>query len=309
MKRLTLLLILSLGLAACAGSSDSSTDELMTPDRSSVGADDQGGEAGPDTAASKEIAVNFDLIDDRKVIRRASLTLHASDTRAAYEEIVRMTESIGGFVSNAEVFPSDDEGQPQVSITVRLPAEQLNATMTAIKDSVDEVVTESQGAQDVTEQFVDLEARLINLEALEVELRALLAEVRQQPEADPEKILTVFNELASVRGQIEQIQGQINYLSDLTALATLDVYVTQTPSAVPIVENPWAPADVAKDALRGLVTSLQAIADWAISFAISTLPVLLIALGIPLTVGYYLYRRIRGIGDRGGPAAPSPAES
>ena len=52
----------------------------------------------------------------------------------------------------------------------------------------------------MTDQFIDLEARLTNLEALEVELRALLAEVRQQRDADPDKLLRVYNEIAGVRG-------------------------------------------------------------------------------------------------------------
>jgi len=107
------------------------------------------------------------------------------------------------------------------------------------------------------------------------------------------KLLTVFNELSSVRGQIEQIQGQINYLTDLTAMATLEVYVSQTPIAVPIVASAWAPAEAAKDALRSLVTALQGLADWSINFVLFTLPVLLLILGIPGAVGLYFYRRFR----------------
>ena len=98
--------------------------------------------------------VQFDVVDNRQVIRRASLQLHASDTRAAFDEIIRLTEIAGGFVANANVFPfQSEDAQPEVSITVRIPAGQLNSTMNAIKKSVDEVVSESQSAQDVTEQF------------------------------------------------------------------------------------------------------------------------------------------------------------
>ena len=250
------------------------------------------------------------MVVDRKVIRQASLQLHASDTRATFDEIVRLTESVGGFVANANVFPFEGEdAQPDVSMTLRIPAGQLTSVMTTIKGSVDEVVAESQSAQDVTEQFVDLEARLRNLEALEVEIRALLEDVRKQPDADPVKLLTVFNELFSVRGQIEQIQGQINYLSDLTAMATLDVQVSQTPLDVPIVASAWAPAEAAKDALRSLVTALQGIANWAISFALFTLPVLLLTLSIPATLGFFVYRRIKNRRGVGGPQTPAPAGS
>ena len=310
MKRLAVLLALGLVLAACAAG-----DESEAFDGEGSGTIFSEDVAGTDVASlAAEAPANFDVrldvVADRKVIRRASLQLHASDTRATFDEIVRLTESVGGFVANANVFPFEGEdAQPDVSMTLRIPADQLTSVMTTIKGSVDEVVAESQGAEDVTEQFVDLEARLTNLTALEVELRALLEEVRQQPNADPVKLLTVFNELSSVRGQIEQIQGQINYLSDLTAMATLEVQVSQTPITVPIVASAWAPAEAATDALRSLVTALQGIANWAISFALFTLPVLLLIVGIPATLGFFVYRRIKIRRGVGGPPAPAPAGS
>ena len=298
MKRLAALLALGLVLSACAGGNDSGGLEEFYSAPESGGDDapllraDSGDGESPEALTNLDI--KFDVVENRRVIRQANLQLHASDTRATFDEVIRLTESVGGFVSNANVFPFEgDDAQPDVSMTLRIPADQLTAIMTTIKDSVDEVVAESQGARDVTEQFVDLEARLRNFEALEIELRALLEEVRSQPDADPVKLLTVFNELSSVRGQIEQIQGQINYLTDLTAMATLEVYVSQTPIAVPIVASAWAPAEAAKDALRNLVTALQGIADWSINFVLFTLPVLLLILGIPGAVGLYVYRRVK----------------
>jgi len=298
MKRLAALLALGLVLSACTGGNDSGGLEEFYSAPESGGDDarllraDSGDGESPEALTNLDI--KFDVVENRRVIRQANLQLHASDTRAAFDEIIRLIESVGGFVSSANVFPFEgDDAQPDVSMTLRIPADHLTAVMTTIKDSVDEVVAESQGARDVTEQFVDLEARLRNFEALEIELRALLEEVRSQPDADPVKLLTVFNELSSVRGQIEQIQGQINYLTDLTAMATLEVYVSQTPIAVPIVASAWAPAEAAKDALRSLVTALQGLADWSINFVLFTLPVLLLILGIPGAVGLYFYRRFR----------------
>ena len=311
MKRLAVLLALGLVIAACSAADDSGAFGETALSGAATGTVPA---SIDDESFAEEAPANFDVrldvVVDRKVIRQASLQLHASDTRATFDEIVRLTESVGGFVANANVFPFEGEdAQPDVSMTLRIPAGQLTSVMTTIKDSVDEVVAESQSAQDVTEQFVDLEARLRNLEALEVELRALLEDVRKQPDADPVKLLTVFNELFSVRGQIEQIQGQINYLSDLTAMATLDVQVSQTPIDIPIVASAWAPAEAAKDALRSLVTALQGIANWAISFALFTLPVLLLTLGIPATLGFFLYRRIKNRRGVGGPQTPAPAGS
>lgn len=299
MRRVTVFLALGVLLAAC-GSQFSSGEATSVGESNFSGGlfaygDSEAPSGDPETARNatgESMDVNLQIADDRRVIRNARLQLHATDTRDTFDEIVALTASLGGFVANAEVSPEarEDVG-PSVSVTLRIPAASLDSAMQAIKELADEVVFETQNAQDVSEQFVDLEARLANLEAFEAELRALLEEVRRQPDADPDKLLRVFNELSGVRGQIEQLQGQLNYLSDLTAMATLSVGVSQTPAAVPIVKEAWAPAEAVRDAARNLITALQTIANWVISFVIYTLPVLLLVLVVPVSIGIYAYRR------------------
>jgi hypothetical protein len=290
------MLALGLTLAACSGDGGGESVGEESVGTTIAASTDAAGEpayfGNGEPGEEGDLEVDFETAGERRVVRQASLQLHASDTRAAFDEIVAVVESVGGFVADANVFPvADDDDQPTVSLRLRVPADQLNSTMAAVKDSVDEVVSETQGAQDVNEEFVDLEARLTNLEALEVELRALLQEVRMQDNADPEKILRVFNEVSSVRGQIEQIQGRLNYLSDLTSLATLEIGITQTPSGVPIVAEPWSAAEASRGALRSLVAGLQGAADWAISFALFALPMLIITLGPLVVIGVFAYRR------------------
>jgi hypothetical protein len=295
MRRLALILAMGVAIAACNGGGEAAdttfaADGLMEPgatEATSAAEEASAGEGGEGA-----IAVDLEVAQDRKVIRQAQLQLEADDTRAAIDRIIALGEGAGGFVADAVVHPVEGEqDQPSANITLRIPASELTEVMTAIKGSVEKVISESQGAQDVTDQFIDLEARLTNLETLEVELRALLAEVRQQPEADPDKLLRVYNEISLVRGQIEEIQGQLNYLDDVVDLATLTIGLTPTPAVVPIVEDTWEPVEVARDALRNLVTGLQGLADWGIHFALFTLPMLLLVLGVPALIGFTGYRQ------------------
>ena len=306
MKKFALILALGLAVAACGGE-----DAAVTSDEVSPGLD--GGNAvipqsmttvAAATESPDDVAYDANTVaTDRQVIHNASLELQADNTRTAFDKIVKLVEGVGGFVSSATVEPTDIEtDQPVVNMVLRVPADELSGVLTEIKASVDIVLTESQNAEDVTAQFVDLEARLHNLQALETELVALLAEVRKQPEADPAKLLEVFNEVSRVRGEIEQLQGQLNYLNDVVAMATLSVYLAPTPAAVPIVEDTWAPLDVARDSLRNLVSGLQDIGEWGINFALYTLPLLLLTVAIPLLILFLLYRRWK----KRRPARPEP---
>ncbi len=292
----------SLLLAACG----SGGADLVEPAGGVFGYSNQGGRdvsaAGEDGSETPEAPGSEDA-DGRKVIRTARLELNADDTRSAYRAIGEIVERSGGFIARAEVGRVEsEEAQPTITMTVRVPSNRLSGILDEIKGVATRVVTESQNSQDVSEQFVDLEARLTNLEALETELRALLAEVRAQPDADPEKLLRVFNELASVRGQIEQIEGQLQHLSELTDLASVEIAVTQTPAVAPIVDQPWAPAEAFRSAARSLVQAFQGLADGLITFAVFILPVVL-AIGIvPAAIGWWLWRRYRRR-----PAAATPA--
>lgn len=314
MRRLALILAMGLAIAACSGvegaSDTTAGGELADQGRFASGDDTvttAGAEGAPSAEGDGAIAVDLEIAQDRKVIRQAQLQLEADDTRAALDRIIALGEAAGGFVADAIVHPVEGEqDQPSANITLRIPASELTAVMTAIKGSVEKVVSESQGAQDVTDQFIDLEARLTNLEALEVELRALLTEVRQQPEADPDKLLRVYNEIAVVRGQIEQIQGQLDYLDDVVDLATLTIGLMPTPAVVPIVEDTWEPVEVARDALRSLVGGLQTVANWGIHFAIYTLPMLLVLVGVPALIGFTIYRQWK---RRRPPAPPAAVPS
>ena len=111
--------------------------------------------------------------------------LEAADTRAAYDEIVFVVQTSGGFLSASQVGEQIEDEQPSTNLTVRVPTDELTATLAGIRQVADRGVTEALQSQDVTEQFVDIEAQLRNLYALETELLALLAELRDNPNADP----------------------------------------------------------------------------------------------------------------------------
>ncbi len=311
--------VFGLLLAACS-SSDSASETFMEigsglDSGGEVVFNDDGTEQVPvdeeRLASSQTVNLDIAVSADRKVIRNVSLQLEADDTRATYDEIVRIAEAAGGFVGSAEVSPVGEDLPPHVFVTVRLPSANLTDALAKIKDTANEVISESQGAQDVTESFIDLEAQLANLTILETELRALLTDVRAQPDADPEKLLRVFSEISNTRGQIEQIQGQLNYLNDAVDLATVNISIDPTPAAIPIVEEGWAPAETARDASRELVAGLQSFADWMITFTIAVLPLLLLFLVIPglvVFVAYRFWKNRKPNRPAGGTPEPLPSE-
>ena len=240
---------------------------------------------------------------DRKVIYDAAMQLEDAETRATFERLTALVQGSGGFVAAATVQEVEEEDQqPIISMTVRIPADRLTATLTAIRQEADRVVSESLSSQDVTEEFVDIEAQLRNLRALETELLALLAELRDNTDADPSKLLQVFDQIRQTRGEIERLEGRKQLLQNLVAMATLEIGISPTLASAPIVGEPaWEPLTVAKGALRDTVQALQAVADFLIRFVLNVLPILVITIGPFAAAGWFFWRRWR----RGTVAVPT----
>jgi hypothetical protein len=281
-------------LAACANATQGETARTVTTiaaaetTTTAAEARGEGDETGGQTVGIPSTA-------DRKVIYDGQIRLQAKETREVFDAVTMLVEGSGGFIASTHVGEvSGEDVQPVINFTVRLPADQLTATLSGIRGLADKVVSESLQSQDVTDQFVDIEAQLTNLRALEEELRILLTELRDNNNADPSKLLQVFEQIRVTRGEIESLEGRRQLLSNLVALATLQVSVEPLPAAAPIIPEPeWEPLTVAKAALTDTVKALQAVAEFGIRFLLNILPVLLIIVGPLAVLARLVWKRLR----------------
>ena len=152
---------------------------------------------------------------DRQIISQGSLSVEVEDVAGAVAQVRTIAETRGGFVS--QLATTGTPGRQRSDLTVRVPQGEFFDTLESIK-RLGKVWSENAGSEDVTEQFIDLEARLRSALREEQSLLSLLER------ADTvSNILTIERELARVRSEIERLQGQINYLSRRVDLATISV--------------------------------------------------------------------------------------
>lgn len=152
---------------------------------------------------------------DRQIISQGSLSVEVEDVAGAVAQVRTIAETRGGFVS--QLATSGTPGRQRSDLTVRVPQGEFFDTLESIK-RLGKVWSENAGSEDVTEQFIDLEARLRSALREEQSLLSLLER------ADTvSNVLTIERELSRVRSEIERLQGQINYLSRRVDLATISV--------------------------------------------------------------------------------------
>ena len=155
------------------------------------------------------------------------------------------------------------------------------------------VLDEATSGQDVTDEYVDLQSRLTNLEATRDRIRAFLDEAK-----DVEDALDVNRELATVEGQIEQVQGRMNYLFDRAAYSTVTIQIdpelpkvapTLTPTPTPTPRPPWQPAQSIRQAGNTLGSILRTLGEATIWFIIVVAPLL----APPALIVWVIQRRIK----------------
>lgn len=234
-------------------------DESEAPELSA-----QGGEGAADAAASDSLpeadgspAVDPQLqgLLDRKIIQSSSVDIEVKEVGRDFQEIIRIAETAGGFVASSSFSNLDD--QQVADLTIRVPGDRYQAVLAQIRD-MGKVTQESSDANDVTEEYTDLQARLRTLEATERRYLELLGRADEISD-----ILLVQDRLDAVRGEIEQVQGRINLLEHLTDLATITVHLRPLALAAeaPVEAGGLHPLEAATsawerslDALRGLAT-------------------------------------------------------
>lgn len=226
--------------------------------------------------------------DMQRIIKTGALTLRVQDTPKAVTDAQTIVSGRHGYVESSSM--TDPGAGPRTAyLTLRVPADAFDATVQDLKAMAVVVLSESVHGQDVTSEFVDLEADLRNAQAEEASYLQIM-----QRAGKIDEVLQVARALADVRGRIERLEGRKRYLENQTDLATVSLTLTEE-TRVEVPGRTWKPLEVLRDAVRQLVESLQNLVDFLIRAIIGIvgllLPILLIVAFV-LWIGWKIVKAI-----------------
>ncbi|MDQ5875176.1 MAG: DUF4349 domain-containing protein, partial [Actinomycetota bacterium] len=200
------------------------------------------------------------------------LTVGEDGFSEATQDAVALAGRYSGFVLSTSIEGRDSRSG---TLVIRVPSDRFEEFVNEVKD-LGEVRSESISGQDVTQEFVDLEARLRNLRAQEAVLLRLFDKATTVAAT-----IRVQSELGRVQLESEQLRGRLRYLEDQTSLATLSISVAEK-GAAPATRGTLTKAwDRALEGALGVVAAV-------IVGAGTLLPVLLLIL-----VGVAIFRQVR----------------
>jgi len=166
----------------------------------------------------------------RRIIRTAELSVETDAPEVAASKVSALADAKGGFVVSSDTSRStDSDGAESVLTTVvfRVPVAAFDDTLVAVRALGTRVSNEKVTGQDVTEEYVDLEARIRAQRAVEEQYLSVLKEAKAIPD-----ILAVQQKLGEVRTEIERAEGRRRFLESQTSLSTITVHVARHIAAV-----------------------------------------------------------------------------
>lgn len=278
----------SSGVASVAPLSTESYDAAAPPTEMPLGG--QGDVARDEAVSSSEKSVSG-TTPEPMMVKTATMEVRVEDVPAAVDEIKLAVKRFGAQVSDYSVssgavgMPIDARAEfadPTTAfVTIRVPSDKLEALQAKVAD-VGDVITESSNASDVTQQYVDMAARLKNLKAEEARLRDFLTKTEKVSE-----LLQVESELSRVRGEIESMQAQLDYLSRQVEMSTLTVSLSEPGAVVRPEGIDWG----FREALTRGVQGAAAVLTFLITVTIALAPLALIVVAITWGVRAILRRR------------------
>jgi len=260
---------LSSSVAAPSGGAAAGGDVAFLANSSPTAGD----QASAPAASTEATGVASSVLDSRKIIRSAYLRIEAKEVLDALNTATRLSDQVGGYVVSSRTWHVDN--LPYATLSFAVPVERFEEALTQTR-SLGDVQDENVSSQDVTSQFVDLEARIVNLEATAARIRTFLDETKNVAEA-----LNVNRELSTVESELEVLKGQRNALGQQTAFSTVNIDFVPVPLVVTTEEvletvQTWSPLLTFNAALDVLLALARIGLDMFIWVLTLGLPLLLI---------------------------------
>lgn len=230
-------------------------------------------------------AVQGASLVDRKLTQNGYLSLIVNRVEDAIESLTSIADTLGGNVDSVRFINAERNSDKNAVIVIRVPADNFTEGLKRAKETAVKVNEQSVSMSDVTDQFIDMQARMKNLKAEEAQYQEILGKAEEI-----ENVMRVSRALFAVREEIDRLQGQMNYLSRQVDMSIITISLSSEPDISTLVI--WHPWTVIKEAVRGFLIGFYAFLQVIIYIILFFIPIFAIW---TITVGIVVWIAWKGI--------------
>ncbi len=160
---------------------------------------------------------DFDTpVTDRKIIKDGNIRFETESVKETSELIRTTVTELAGYISNENIY--DYKDRIEYTVVVRIPENNFDRLVDIISSSAEKIESKNINSLDVTEEFIDVEARIKTKKELEIRYKEILKQASRVDE-----ILNIEREIGKLRSEIESLEGRLNYLKNRVALSSLTI--------------------------------------------------------------------------------------
>lgn len=268
------LILLAIFAVGCSGASSG-----PAADRGDSAGEGQGGpQAGPTSGPADPQAPGD---PNQLIVYTGSMSLEVAELRPSMDQAQQIVSALGGHLAGSSLM--DYEDRQAATVTYRIPSDRWTEALQRLRDVGTKVLSEETDSEDVTEQVVDLEARLANLRVTEAAFQSFMERATTIDE-----VLKVQRELTTVRGEIERLTAERDTLANRAALGTLSVTFEVPVAETSRASEGWDLGREIDNAVATLVRLGQGLASFAIWLLIVVVPIV-----VPAAVIGWIALRLR----------------
>lgn len=279
----TFALLSSLTIAACNAKHADNRQTASSPAPVSF-AEGRAVTTKTDASATGTVGVDRPVDASRKVIRTGRIDLVVATYDDARTKLDALLKAAGGYIDSTHV--AHHQGAvSSATLVLRIPSGAFASILPQLRE-LGQIASEATNAEDITDQYVDIAARLASARTLEKRLLELASTKTTSVEA----LLSVERELARVRGEIESYEGRLRQWNDQVDMSTLTLGLATRAPAIAAPPDPTL-GDRISEGFAASIDSLEDMGSWLAVTGVSILPWLVLV--IPgLLLGRRALRRI-----------------
>lgn len=271
------------GACASGGAKDAAPSPATgaSPPRMDSGSAQKPSESPAPGSATSPVSSSAPVQISRKIILHAKVDVKVKDADQALSTIRAAVNGSGGYIQESRTDGTRQQGR-KVTMVLRVPAGSY-ASLMALMNDLGEKTSEYEWTNDVTEEFLDLEARISTKEKHLTQLQALYAR-----SGSIKEMMELEQEIARVTAELESMKGRIQFLSNQVSFSTITVGLYEPGVPAPI----QAPKTLWERMKLGFTTSFNGVVNFLGNLAVALVSFIPVAvlLGVFGLAAYGLYR-------------------
>ena len=192
--------------------------------------------------------------DSAKIIYTADLSIETKDYDQSLQQLNETLDDADGYMESSSEYTDSTDNTRTLSLTLRVPEEAYSAFLGAAENVLGSVIRKSESADDVTTQYMDIEARLDSLTAQRSRLQELQASADNLTD-----LLQIESSLSDVQYQIESYQSQLNWYSQQVSYCTVNITLDEVETLTTGTSFAARLADAAKNGWSNFTAGAQAV--------------------------------------------------